>query len=90
MLVEYETKAIKDLKVIDPKTRARIITKINQYADAPESQANNVMQLTGSSYFRLRVADYRVVFATDGEIATVMTVIRVRHRREAYAKGSYD
>ncbi len=84
MQITYETKAIKDLKAIEPKTRARIVGKIVQYADAPASQANNVKHLTGSPFYRLRVGDYRVIFSLEEEITIVMTVIRVRHRREAY------
>jgi Cytotoxic translational repressor of toxin-antitoxin stability system len=84
MQVTYETKAIKDLKAIEPKARDRIVVKIVQYASSPASQANNVKHLTGSPFYRLRVGDYRVIFSLDGEVATVMTVIRVRHRREAY------
>ncbi len=83
MQVTYETKAIKDLKAIDAKARDRIIAKIVQYAADPATQANNVKHLTGSPFYRLRVGDYRVIFSLDGEI-TIMTVIRVRHRREAY------
>jgi mRNA interferase RelE/StbE len=64
-------------------TQIRIPAKIVQYADDPASQANNVKHLTGSPFYRLRVGDYRVIFSLDGEI-TIMTVIRVRHRREAY------
>lgn len=85
MQVTYETKAIKDLKAIEAKTRDRIIAKIVQYAAAPATQANNVKHLTGSPFYRLRVGDYRVIFSLDGDVATVMTVIRIRHRREAYA-----
>lgn len=84
MQVTYETRAIKDLKAIGPKIRDRIVAKIVQYATTPASQANNVKCLTGSPFYRLRVGDYRVIFALDEEIATVMTVVRVRHRREAY------
>ncbi|MBW7849541.1 MAG: type II toxin-antitoxin system RelE/ParE family toxin [Rhodospirillales bacterium] len=82
--VTYETKAIKDLKAIEPAARRRIIAKIVQYADTPAALGNNVKHLTGSSFYRLRVGDYRVIFSLDAEVATVMTVIRVRHRREAY------
>jgi len=82
--VTYESRAIKDLKAIEPRTRDRIVAKIVQYANTPASQANNVKYLTGSPFYRLQESDYRVIFSLDGEIATVMTVVRVRHRREAY------
>ncbi|MTK12724.1 MAG: type II toxin-antitoxin system RelE/ParE family toxin [Clostridiaceae bacterium] len=84
MQIQYETKAIKDLKSIDAKARKQIIAKIVQYADVPASLTNNVTRLVGSPFYRLRVGDYRVIFSLDGEVATVMTIIRVRHRREAY------
>lgn len=84
MQVTYETRAIKDLKAIEPRTRDRILRKIAQYAATSGAQANNVKHLTGSPFYRLRVGDYRVIFSLDGNIVIVMTVIRVLHRREAY------
>ncbi len=84
MQVNYEIRAIKDLKSIEQKARDRIIAKVVQYAAAPASQANNVKHLTGSPFYRLRVGDYRVIFSLDGEVATMMTVTRIRPRREAY------
>jgi mRNA interferase RelE/StbE len=85
MQVQILSKAAKDLKALTPSDRARIIRKIEQYADDPASQANNVKALQGSDLYRLRVGDYRVLFtiAADGTV-TVMLVHRVRHRREAY------
>lgn len=84
MRITWETKALKDLKAIEPKTRDRIVGKIVQYAADPTSQANNVKHLSGSEFYRLRVGDYRVIFSLAGDVATVMAVNRVRHRREAY------
>jgi mRNA interferase RelE/StbE len=84
MQISYEAKAIKDLKAIDAKARERIIAKIVQYAAAPGSLANKVIHLAGSPFYRLRVGDYRVIFSLDDEVAIVMTVVRVRHRREVY------
>jgi mRNA interferase RelE/StbE len=85
MQVQILSKAAKDLKALTPSDRARIIRKIEQYADDPASQANNVKALQGSDLYRLRVGDYRVLFtiAADSTV-TVMLVHRVRHRREAY------
>lgn len=40
----------------------RILEKIDAYADNPSSLANNVKALSGSTAFRLRVGDFRVVF----------------------------
>ena len=85
MQVRYEAKAVKDMKAITPVDRTRIRQKIEQYAADPASQANNVKALQGSDLYRLRVGDYRAIFAVeeDGTL-TIMVVIRVRHRREVY------
>lgn len=43
---------------------ARIVEKVEAYASAPDSLANNVVALEGSNgLLRLRVGDWRVVFA---------------------------
>lgn len=84
MQVEFETKAMKDLKAITSSDRTRILAKIEQYARNPESLANQVKQLVGSPFHRLRVGDYRVIFSLIDDTVAVMVVIRVRHRREAY------
>jgi mRNA interferase RelE/StbE len=78
--------AQKDLKRIDTKTGARIIAKIEQFAADPAALAANVKALKGSDLYRLRVADYRVIYRLDTETKTVtiMVVLTVKHRRDAY------
>ena len=67
-----------------PRDQDRIIAKIEQYAEDPASLGNQVIVLTGSRYRRLRVGDHRVIFNVEHGGTTVMVVLRVRHRREAY------
>lgn len=78
--------ARKDLKRIDAKTGARIIAKIEQFAADPAALAANVKALKGSDLYRLRVADYRVIYRLDTETdtVTIMVVLTVKHRRDAY------
>lgn len=59
-------------------------SKVESYAADPASLGPQIKQLSGSDLWRLRVGDYRVIFRPEGEAATVMLVLRVRHRREAY------
>jgi mRNA interferase RelE/StbE len=82
---EWSARAKKDMRRIAATDRARIVSKVEQYARNPSSFANQVIALTGSEYWRLRVGRYRVIFKWDqtGDM-TVMVVLRVRHRREAY------
>ena len=56
----------------------RIVAKIERYA---EIGAGDVTRLVGSSYFRLRVGDFRVIFA---ESATEIDVLKIAPRGEAY------
>lgn len=83
--IEWSARAIKDMRRIAVTERARIISKVEQYAREPSAFANQVIALTGSEYRRLRVGKYRVIFtwAQTGDM-TIMVVLRVRHRREAY------
>lgn len=83
--IEWSARAKKDMRRINGTDRARIISKVEQYARNPSAFANQVIALTGSEYRRLRVGKYRVIFKWDQAGGmTVMVVLRVRHRREAY------
>lgn len=62
-------------------TAATIRAKIFQYAEDPGSLANNVVKLQGREGYRLRVGDWRVVFADDGR---VMFVERIGPRGDVY------
>ena len=84
MGIRFTDQAAKELKKIGPH-RDAILAKIEQYAADPASLANNVTALKGSDGYRLRVGNYRVLFAIleDGAI-TVMEVTAIRHRSKAY------
>jgi mRNA interferase RelE/StbE len=57
------------------KDARRLLSKIEAYAADPDSQANNVKRLKGMpALFRLRVGDYRVIFAEDESNVTVLKV----------------
>jgi len=82
--IEWSSRAIKDVRRLAPRSRERVISKIEQYAGDPTSLANQVITLTGGKYRRLRVGDHRVIFNVEHGEPTTMVVLRVRHRREAY------
>jgi mRNA interferase RelE/StbE len=84
MQVEYEAQAAKALRKLPANVRNRIRSKIEQYSEDPKSLSNNVIQLTNSELFRLRVGDYRVIFAVEQNTVSVMIVIDVRPRGGAY------
>ena len=84
MQIEWGTRAIRDMRRFAAQDRERIIAKIEQYAENPASLASQVIALTGSPYRRLRVGNHRVIFTTRHGEPSTLTILRVRHRREAY------
>jgi mRNA interferase RelE/StbE len=58
-----------------------ILTKIEQYAAAPEAQANNVKKLRGRPNYRQRVGDFRIVFS---ETQDTMTIHDIGPRSRIY------
>jgi len=80
MLVKLDDKAIKDLSKIDKNTAVKIFSKIEKLKEFP--QVSNLKKLTNfTPPHRLRVGDYRALFDVEDN---VITVYRVRHRREVY------
>lgn len=79
--VVYSKYAIRTLNRMPASEARRIRSKVLQYAVDPASLANNVKKLKDSRYYRLRIGDWRVIFGEDG---TVVDVIRVAARGEAY------
>ena len=48
-----------------------------------DPSSGDVKKLAGSPYFRLRVGDYRVIYAIDhGKV--IITVIRIDNRKDIY------
>lgn len=71
------------MRRLDPEDRERVVTRIEQYADDPESLANQVTALSGSGFLRMRVSACRVIFRLEHENPVVMAIKGVLHRRES-------
>jgi mRNA interferase RelE/StbE len=78
--VLYTKVALRNLQAYRNRAR-QIRAKIDQYATDPAALANNVIQLSGSSAKRLRIAGFRVLFT---ETETTITVLDVGPRGEIY------
>ncbi len=80
MIVKLDDKAIKDLSKIDKITVIKIFLKIENLKEFPK--VANFKKLTNfTPPYRLRVGDYRALFDIEDN---VITVYRVRHRKEVY------
>ena len=72
--ISYTRQALKTLRRMPADTAQRIIAKIEQYAEEPGSQANNVTALKGREGIRLRVGDWRVIMNDDGVVLAVLEI----------------
>lgn len=79
--IELRRQAIKDFKDI-PSEYARLISKhIDLLEQNP--RPTDSKKLKGDAGYSLRVGTYRVLYDIDDKMQLV-TVYRVKHRREAY------
>ncbi len=81
--VVFVDRAQSDIRRLDGATAQRILGKLRWLAD--NFEATKLRALTGpeQGMFRMRVGDYRVVYAYDRKKRRI-EVHRVRHRREVY------
>jgi len=80
--IVYSRDAAKALRRMPANTAATIRGKIEQYAEAPQTLANNVKALKGmAGTMRLRVGDWRIVFTETFEI---IAIEKIAPRGDAY------
>jgi len=75
-------RAMRDILRLPREDARRVSIRIDALSATPRPPG--VRKLRGAEgLFRLRVGDYRILYEVD-DAAQVVTVYRVRHRREAY------
>lgn len=79
--IEYERRAVKDLRRLDAPIRRRVVDAINVLTG--ESPVGDLRPLVGRPGARLRVGDWRVLVDRD-DAARVIVVERVLPRGRAY------
>lgn len=82
----YTQKAREDLSELDDKTRDRIILKLEFFCfKSSPIQHSKVLHGDFKGFRRFRVGDYRIVFkiGNDGKL-TIVTIVRIKHRRDIY------
>jgi len=80
MRIEIRKSAIKDLKSINEPYKEKLHNKILELKDFPNLP--NIKKLTNfEPAYRLRVADYRVLFDV---IEKIIIIGRVSHRQSSY------
>ncbi len=81
--VEYKASVAGDLDRLDPPVALRVLTKIERSL-VSGGAAGEPLSGEFAGLFRLRVGDYRVIYARTDE---GYLVLRIGHRREVYRTG---
>jgi len=80
--VFYSTAAQREIiKLQQRRERRRILDAIDRLARDPRPPGSR--KLTNSPLWRIRVADHRVIYSIDDDVAVVV-VLRVAHRTRVY------
>lgn len=80
--IEFTNRAVKNFKKIDAIYQSLIIEKLENLASNPTNKSN-IKALKGSQYFRLRVADYRIIYELQNN-ELIILVIDINHRKDIY------
>jgi len=81
--VQYQDRAVSDLKKLDQQTQKRIINKISWLAVNFEQITPMPLSENWAGFYKLRVGDYRVIYSLD-ETISVLWIEKVGHRRDIY------
>jgi len=80
--VDARPRVRKALRQLDPTVRKNVLAKMRALATDPRLPGTEPLR-GHSPWLRVRVGDYRIVYAVDDE-TRVVTVGTVGHRREVY------
>ncbi len=74
--------AERDIRRLDSRIRRQVLSKIASLGDNPRPQ--DIKQIRGGQrIFRVGSGEYRILYDIDDQ-AKMVTISRVRHRREVY------
>ena len=79
--LKWEKRALQELSKFDRSSSSRIYKKVGELRQGFKSK--DIKRLKGSSNFRLRVGDYRVLFSFSG---SELIVWKVGHRKKIYQR----
>jgi mRNA interferase RelE/StbE len=79
--IVFKRSVTKDLRVIPNKDIGRILKRIDQLAQDPRPPGSE--KLSGGEKYRIRQGNYRILYAIEDVIVTVI-VVKVGHRRDVY------
>lgn len=81
ILIKKEAR--KKLQIINPTKRAQIVEKIILLGENPNHSTLDVKPLQGSSFYRLRVGTWRVIFDKKEDVK-IIAIEKIKPRGDAY------
>jgi mRNA interferase RelE/StbE len=81
--IEYKASVARDLRQLDRGEAIRILNKIDKTLSA-EGRKGEALSGEFAGLFKLRVGEFRVIYARTDE---GYLVLRIGHRRDVYQKG---
>ena len=79
--IQIKKSALKELQKLSEPDRPRLIAAIDQLAEHPH--AGKLLKGDLSGLRRLRVGDYRIIYAVDEEEVLIL-ILRAAHRKNSY------
>ena len=80
--VQLASSASRELQKLPAKVVRRVFPELEALASNPRPQGCKKLQ-GGANEWRIRVGDYRIVYAID-DAEKIIDVARIAHRREVY------
>ena len=79
--VVFKESAVKELKALDKSVRKRVGSAIDVLASDPRPPG--CVRLKGSSSYRIRVGDWRIIYEVNDGLLTVM-ILKTGHRSRVH------
>jgi mRNA interferase RelE/StbE len=79
--IEYDPKALKQLKKLDKSIAVLILDGIEEFASNPILTKIKKLKTPFDGAYRLRIGDYRIVFYQENDL---MLISKIAHRKDVY------
>ncbi len=79
--IQYDPKALKQLKKLDKYEASKILDGLESYASNPISFKIKKLKTPFDGAYRLRIGDYRVIFYQEDDLTLIS---RIAHRKQVY------
>ena len=79
--VEYDPKAVKQLKKLDKHEASKILDGIEAYVSNPQLEKIKKLKTPFDGAYRLRIGDYRVIFYQEDDL---ILISKIAHRKQIY------